>query len=303
MRAVRALPRWSRALIVTGAFGALLAGVLAPLASAANSDSSSTVYHGCVKTSGTLYRVLWDVYLKPHSCPKGSFEIHWSQVGPQGPEGPQGSPGMQGPQGPQGPPGPNELTVTAVTSINGRDDTGNGGNWAMDTLTRSATVTRHSSAPSNDCGASATQCWFYTATITDSGSFKTDSAAETPNQACTEPNGTSCAGLKISGEVSGNFSGGGTLEFYADSQTPDAGLVPTSVTGDGPVTNANWYKLFFPATTNFGLTTNPNAPWTAWSWAYNAPSTCESWTNAYNNGDGNGSYTADGNIAGINQCA
>jgi len=33
-----------------------------------------------------------------------------------------------------------------------------------------------------------------------------------------------------------------------------------------------------------------------------APSTCENWTNAYNNGHGNGTYGQDGNIAGINVC-
>jgi hypothetical protein len=192
--------------------------------------------------------------------------------------------------------------VTAVTSISGRDDTGNGGNWAADILTRTASVTRHGAAPSSDCGASATQCWFYTATISDSGTFKTDRGAETPNQACVEPGGQPCGGLTINGLLSGNFAGGGTLEFYADAGTPNAGLVPTSVTGDGPVTNANWYQLFFPTGTNFGLTGNPNAPWTAWSWTYNAPATCENWTNAYNNGHGNGAYGQDGNIAGINVC-
>ena len=286
MRAVRALPRWGKALIVAGASGALLAGVLVPLASATSINSSSTVYYGCVKTSGTPLRVLWDVYLKQHSCPKGSFAIHWSQVGPQGP---------------QGPPGPAVLTVNAVTSISHRDASGNGGNWAVDTLTRTATVTRRGAVPSGDCGASATACWFYTATISDSGSFSNDAGVLTPNQACTEPSGTSCAGLKISGTVTGSFSGGGTQEFYADSDSPSASTVPTTVSGDSP-TDTNWYQQFFPAGTTFGLTSNPNAPWTAWSWTYNAPKTCEIWTDAYNNGDGNGTYAADGNIAGINQC-
>jgi hypothetical protein len=286
-RAVRALPRWGKALIVTGAAGALLAGVLVPLASATSVTSAGTVYYGCVKTSGTPDRVLWDVYLKHHSCPKGSFSIHWNQAGPQGP---------------QGPPGPAVLTVTAVTTIANRDDQGNGGAWAKDTLTRTATVTRHTAVPSVDCGSGATQCWFFTATISDSGSFMTDSGAETPNQDCTEPNGVSCSGLTISGAVSGSFSGGGTQEFYADTQVPNASLVPTSVSGDSP-TAATWYQQFFPAGTTFELTSNPNAPWTAWSWTYSAPKTCETWTNAYNNGDGNGTYAADGNIAGINQCS
>ena len=98
MRAVRALPRGGRALIITGVLAALLAVVLTPLASAAPSIAGpGTVYHGCVKTSGTPDRVLFDVYsTKSPSCPKGSFSIHWSQTGPQGPRASRGLRGHPG---------------------------------------------------------------------------------------------------------------------------------------------------------------------------------------------------------------
>ena len=37
-----------------------------------------------------------------------------------------------------------------------------------------------------------------------------------------------------------------------------------------------------------------------WTYTYNAPNTCETWTDAYNNGGG--SQSGDGDIAGINNC-
>jgi hypothetical protein len=77
-----------------------------------------------------------------------------------------------------------------------------------------------------------------------------------------------------------------------------------SYIGDGPIDTTHWYTLFFPTSTNFTVPTGSAAgdPWTAWSWSYVAPATCETWTDAYNNGAGNGTYAADGNIAGLNQC-
>lgn len=292
--------RLRRAAVTAGvALAALGTGTYALAATSAHHSVTGVTYNGCVKTSGSPIRVLFDVHAGAAvTCPKGSFAISWNQMGPQGPAGPQG------PQGPQGPAGtPAEVSVTATTNISGRDDSGNGGNWAVDTFTRSMTVTRRHAAPSTDCGNPATQCWFYTATLSDTGTFATDSGAQTPNQACTEPNGgPSCAGLTVSGTVDGSLTGGGQVEFYADTGSPSAAGVPADVTGGGPVSTTNWYKLFFPGGTNFGLTGNGNAPWTAWSWTYSAPNTCEQWADAYNNGDGNGTYAADGNIAGINGC-
>lgn len=195
--------------------------------------------------------------------------------------------------------------MTAVFTLTGRDDSGSGGNnWAKDTITRTVTVTRHGAAPASDCGSAATQCWFYTLAISDTGTFTTQSGL-TPNQStsCTEPppGGQPCAGLQISGTVTGNLSGGGDQEFYADQAAP---TVPAtlSYTGDNPTDTTDWYKLFFPTTANFGLTTTSGAPWTNWSWSYDAPATCETWTDAYNNGAGSGTYAKDGNIAGINHC-
>lgn len=264
------------------------------------------------------------VYTSPSqgtTCPSGSFQVIWSITGPKGAtgatgpagaKGATGATGPQGPAGPQGPPGTSAIdSVTATFNLTGRDVSGNGTGtcaassstdcWAAGDITRTVTITRESAVASTDCGSSAVNCWFYTASLADTGTFTTVSGAQTPNQDCTEPSGSSCAGLDISGTVTGNLSGGGTMEFYANNDTP---TVPstTSYTGDAPTDTADWYKLFFPSGTNYGLTSNANAPWTSWSWSYDAPATCETWVDAYNNGDGNGSYSADGNIAGQNQC-
>jgi hypothetical protein len=275
--------------------------------------------HGCVILNGT--RTMEDVYSNPSqgtTCPSGSFQVIWSITGPKGatgPAGPQGATGATGatgPQGPAGPPGTSAIeSVTATFNLTGRDVSGNGTGtcaassntdcWATGDITRTVTITRESAVASTDCSSSAVNCWFYTASIADTGTFTTVSGVQTPNQKCTEPSGSSCAGLDISGTVTGSLSGGGTMEFYADNGTP---TVPstTSYTGDAPTDTADWYKLFFPSGTDYGLTSNANAPWTSWSWSYDAPATCETWVDAYNNGDGNGAYSADGNIAGQNQC-
>lgn len=77
-----------------------------------------------------------------------------------------------------------------------------------------------------------------------------------------------------------------------------------SYTGNGPTDTSHWYTLFFPSSASFGFpsATSAGQPWTNWSWSYAAPATCETWTDAYNNGSGSGTYAADGNIAGLNQC-
>jgi len=109
------------------------------------------------------------------------------------------------------------------------------------------------------------------------------------------PNGTGT----ISDQVTGTMAGGGKLEFYASSDSRDPGLVPgTASNGDESTTN--WYKLFFPSGTDFGLTDGSNAPWVSydWTYTYQPPSgPVQQWTDAINPGD-DGQSAADGNITG-----
>jgi hypothetical protein len=272
----RALISAAVAMAVVGSAGTALA---------VSGSSSSPVFSGCIAGAN---RALINVHKAASvKCAKGETEISWNQTGPRGPAGPPGKP----------------IQASAVFNLTGRDDSGNGGNnWAKDNITRTVTVTRQAAVPAATCGTSATQCWFYTMTLSDTGTFTTQPGL-TPNQDCTEPNGQSCSGLDISGTVVGSLTGGGDQEFYADQAAP---VVPKvlSYTGDGPIDTSHWYTLFFPANTAFvsAPATAAGQPWTNWSWSYDAPATCETWTDAYNNGDGDGTYAADGNIAGLNQC-
>ena len=54
-----------------------------------------------------------------------------------------------------------------------------------------------------------------------------------------------------------------------------------------------WYEQMFPAGTSFSGPANL----IDWSWTYNAPATCEQWTDALSNGGGQDSGA--GNIAGL----
>src|SRR6266851_2068518 len=270
-----------------------LIGAAGTSLAASSVTTTPKIYYGCVKTSGTPTRVLWNVHTVPVTCPLGSFGIHWNQTGPQGPQGiqgltgatgpagptgstgpkgdagatgpqgPQGDTGATGPTGPQGPPGPSDLSVMATTSVTNRDDSGGNGFWAKDAFVRTISITRHEASDVSHCGGGVPTCWFYSGTFTDSGTFETITNAFTPNQGLD-------TGMHISGTVDGNFSGGSHIEFYASSNAPDAGLVPSTVSGDSPSTGT-WYEKFFPGGTSFSGPANL----IDWSWTYNAPNTCE----------------------------
>jgi len=121
------------------------------------------------------------------------------------------------------------------------------------------------------------------------------------------PDGSSSDVIK--GAWTGTITGGGKLEFYASSGTPDPALVPgTADGGSKPQTTTGWYKLFFPASTQFGLTSGPNVPWLDYDWNYGLTVTCgtsstvaEDWNDAINPGD-DGQGAADGNITGSTAC-
>jgi hypothetical protein len=208
-------------------------------------------------------------------------------AGPRGPAGPAGSPGAPGAPGSNGTNGTNGVdaikSVTAVTSLTDRPDSGTEGTWALDALTRSVTVTRQGAAEVSKCGLSAGHCYFYTADLSDVGSFETQDGATTPDD-------SDAPGTLINGIVTGTVDGSAVYEFYADNANPNAGLVPASGTGTGPSTTGNWVKQFFPASTNFS-----SINLLGWGWDYAADSTCEHWHNAV---DGN-----VGNIAGVNECS
>lgn len=168
-------------------------------------------------------------------------------------------------------------TTTGATNVTNRDDSGDNGDWAKDAFTRTLSVTRHAQAPVANCGATSGNCWFYTATISDNGTFKTDDSAASPR-----------AGVTINGTVVGTFSGGEAVEFYASTDT--AVQPASSISGDSPSTT-DWVKQDFAAGTHFSSVTTKDG----WSWTYVAPNTCEQWVDAQTG--------ETGDITGVNACS
>lgn len=213
------------------------------------------------------------------ACPTGTKAFAWLYAGETGPQGPQGIAGPVGPAGPAGKDGTSWAPVTAsgITAFSNHKDSGVGGDWADDDFTRSATIKRGAAVQADKCGPSAVHCWFWTGTLTDTGSFTSLTGAKDP-----------ATGTKdIAGIVTGTFTGGATFEFYAEG-------MPTATpqgTVDGAAKNptSEWYKQFFAADANV-----TGGKLTSWAWDYNAPKTCESFHNA---GTGN-----TGNILGVNAC-
>jgi hypothetical protein len=153
------------------------------------------------------------------------------------------------------------------------------------------TVVRDHQVPLSDCGGTSSsgpqQCWFYTASLTDNGSFQTVSGGNSPN-----------AGTPINGTLGGTISGSGKFEFYSDDPNPTASNVPATTSGT-TTSSANWPTLFLSNGAAYLPTSS--GPEVGWSYVYQAPSTCEQWTDAYNNGDGG--QPGDGDIAGVNGCS
>jgi hypothetical protein len=188
----------------------------------------------------------------------------------------------QGPNAPTTPSGP-AATVTAQTAVSDRDDSGLHGNWAKDAMVRTITVTRQHAAAADKCGPNASQCWFYTGTLTDQGSFRSTDGASSPN-----------AGTPINGNVSGTMTGGAQVEFYADSDSPSAANVPSTLSGSG-VATSKWAEQLFPAGTNFAGEALP-----AYDWTYAATSTCEQFAEHFKGSSG--PETDTGDIQGVNHC-
>lgn len=134
--------------------------------------------------------------------------------------------------------------ASGVTYLANRDDGGNGsvngGNWALDDMTRDLTVKLV-----GESGGTYT----YTATIRDFGQFHAVPGDDTPNQSGAYLNEL------ITNPASGPVTGYASYTFTANSlpalDSHGNLAVPATVSGDGGSTAA-WYKQAFPSTTIFG---------------------------------------------------
>lgn len=168
------------------------------------------------------------------------------------------------------------------TSITNRDDSGNnpnnGNNWAIDTFTRTTTLTDNGVDGSNK----TLEDW--TLVIADAGSFVTDANASNPNGA--QPS-------DFMDSTNGSFSGGMTIKFNTKAGVTPTGTPPSNIDGDAHSTS-KWPDLFFGAG-NWG---NPSS---VWGWTYNDSKTCEQWVDSSTNGAGG--LPGDGGISGDGMCA
>ncbi len=289
--------------------GAIIGGVVAVVALAGGTAYAVSAASGTgLQSNGTIEACVDNSSHTLHAktsghCPSGSTELDWNQkgaagakgatgatgakgaIGAHGATGATGATGPAGPAGPEGPPGaPAILTVSAQTSVSDRQDSGNHDDWAVDAFIRTVSITRHSAVDVSDCGSGAVDCWFYTGSLTDSGSFSTIGGASSPN-----------AGDPIHGAVTGTMTGGSEIQFYASSNAPSAAGVPATMSGNSLATSG-WATLFFPNSAVVTPLTLKN-----WSWTYSAPNTCETWVDAFDNGGGSGASAGD--VQGVNACS
>lgn len=136
---------------------------------------------------------------------------------------------------------------TDIVSVSNHADSGNNGNWALDTFKRTTTIT------DNNNGT-------YTATLSDSGTFDATNSPIT---------GDPIADGHATGTMSGTYS------FRVTSDTgPSADGVPSSYddsTANKAPSTESWVAQYFPADAT--VVSNQD-----WSWTYD--NACQSWTDS-----------------------
>jgi hypothetical protein len=214
------------------------------------------------------------------------------------------------------------VSVTGTTYLPANLDSGNGtaivnglqGGWAIDTFHRTLTVTS-SDACTLDAPSASYSC--YSATITDTGTFKTlPGNGRAPN-----PNSAADVGTNIAyPPVSGPFSGQDSYLFWAD-QVPAVANIANVVNNGGHVpalaidSTSGWYAQAFPGGTNFADGFASGIEQNTWGWSYTSMTgagkhtnavACESWTDdalpLVGGNDSAGNQPGNGNITG-KQCA
>ena len=203
---------------------------------------------------------------------------------------------------------------TATTQITDNPDSGGGGIWADDYLTRTLSISDDGGNP-GDCGGlsgwnPADHC--YSASISDTGYAQTIPGAYQPNQ------GTATSAQIVSPTEQVPFTGTATYFFYVDASctTTDcvpngSGTVDTTLNDGGVVPTdtrnltSDWFLQAFPDTPAF----NTGAEYVVgsietWSWTYTDGCSTGPWIDAYNNNAGQSSpLPVDGNIVGGGLCA
>jgi hypothetical protein len=190
--------------------------------------------------------------------------------------------------------------IQAVTQIANRPDSGvQGNNWALDTFTRTATITLVSEVAASNCPGSDTgHCYLWNGTISDAGTFTTIASQLAPR--------TGTLDRAITGKMTG---GAPNVQFYSSWKTARASRVPATENDNGqdPTgrhTTTNWVEQFFGASAVFNSAANPGGPdlgsKAGWTYLLRFGSNNECPNDAYrwvdSAADQWGSLNTDGNI-------
>lgn len=198
--------------------------------------------------------------------------------------------------------------MSGTVNITDHGDSSNFGEWATDNLAVDMTLTNNGPVSVSHCSAqpSATACYFYTATITRTGTFTTLTSYKSP------ATGKSVSLTPAIG-LTGNVSGSATVEFYYSADDPSATNLPAAPINENaaayssPEGVAYTLQGFFPGASlsTPGAITLPlsNLKVTGYQWNYGpTSSTCETWLDSSANNDGSvAPYGTD--IAAVNQCS
>lgn len=196
-------------------------------------------------------------------------------------------------------------TSTAVTALSNRPDSGDHGDWALDSFTRTAKVTLVSEVALSYCGGSTGtgHCYHWTGSTSDNGAFTTVPGDISPG------NGSLNGGLApaIGTAVRGSMNGTYRYDFYSSWKTASAALVATHENDQGNVpggksATGSWPEQFFGAGAKFYVSGAVSSELgTTGSWKYTAgfgadsacPAIASQWTDASPDW---GTNAIDGNI-------
>ena len=172
----------------------------------------------------------------------------------------------------------------AVTTLTNRPDSGGGGNWALDQITRDSSITY--------VGLTASGLHAYLGSVADTGSFVAFPGNLTPNQ-------TLDHGEAIGDSLTGSLFGVWGQELT--SSAPYSQPPPATVNGVADP-SSTWESLFFPPSATVTFTdaipnSSPVGDALDWAWQYTSKAdncgNAETWLDANNNSGGQDSTAGD----------
>jgi hypothetical protein len=165
-------------------------------------------------------------------------------------------------------------TVTAATGITGRPDSGGHGYWALDSMTRTASVSLAAEVALSYCGGhtSTGHCYRWGGKITDKGSFTTIAGDTSPGNGMLNGGSPAAIGAVVTGSMAGTYA----YAFYSSWKTARSALVPAGEADGGNLpggrfTTGAWPELFFGGGAAFYVAGKASASLgTTGGWVYKA---------------------------------